>query len=188
MKKPTPVIRCAHARTVSPGDLRPHPRNPNQHPDEQIRKYAKILLHQGWRRPVTISRQSGHIVTGHGAWLTARKHAWPIPIDEQDFATPDDELAHLLADNGLPQLAECDPVEVANLLREIDRAGLDTELAGFDLAALESLLNEAEPETEPAPADKKPGPLQIVIPCKSQTEQRRLLKKLLNQGIQCQPR
>src|SRR5262245_56576127 len=87
-----PAVNCAHDELVATGKLAPNPKNPNKHPDHQLTLYGKILLHQGWRKAVVVSRQSGKIVTGHGAWLTAKKHGWPtVPVDYQDFPSPADE-------------------------------------------------------------------------------------------------
>jgi ParB-like chromosome segregation protein Spo0J len=129
---PSPLVKCAHAELVPTGKLSPNKKNPNKHPDAQLDLYGKILLHQGWRKAVVVSRQSGMIVTGHGAWLTAKRQGWPtVPVDYQDFATPEDETAHLLADNRLPQLAETDSELLVELL-ETDLGG-KVELAGFTL-------------------------------------------------------
>jgi hypothetical protein len=125
-----PHVRCAYAEMVATENLQPAHGNPNQHPAEQLRLYAKILRHQGWRKPIVISRQSGRIVSGHGAWLTARAEGWAqCPVDVQDFATPADEAAHMLADNKLPQLAELDEEAFAAVLRESVEGNLDLELA-----------------------------------------------------------
>ena len=88
-----PAINCAHGELMAPERLRPNPKNPNKHPAEQLRIYAKVLMHQGWRKAVVVSRQTGLIVTGEGAWRTAVKEGWPtIPVDHQDFKTPADEI------------------------------------------------------------------------------------------------
>jgi hypothetical protein len=137
-----PAVRCAFAELVATDKLQPAQGNPNQHPDEQLRLYAKILGHQGWRKPIVVSKQSGRIVTGHGAWLTAQREGWAqVPVDFQDFATPADEAAHMLADNRLPQLADLDEDAFAAVLAQELEGKLDLELAG--------VLAEAPAEPEP---------------------------------------
>jgi hypothetical protein len=71
----SPPINCAHDAIVPVAELKPNPENPNKHPKEQLELYVKILLHQGWRKAICVSNQTGLIVTGHGAWLTANHHA-----------------------------------------------------------------------------------------------------------------
>ena len=127
-----PVINCAFRSKIPTEDLKPNPQNPNQHPEEQLRVYAKIIRHQGWRKPVVVSNQSGLIVTGHGAWLTAKAEGWKfIPVDYQDFKSPEDELDHLLADNHLPQLASMNEAQLAAILESGERQDRDIELAGI---------------------------------------------------------
>jgi hypothetical protein len=125
-----PAVACAYDRLVAVRQLKVNLKNPNKHGAEQLRVYAKVLWHQGWRRAIVVSNQSGLIVTGEGAWLTAVKEGWPtVPVDFQDFASVQQELQHLLADNSLPQLADVDEQELAAILAQ-DLGGLDAELAG----------------------------------------------------------
>ncbi|MBK1835026.1 ParB/Srx family N-terminal domain-containing protein [Roseibacillus ishigakijimensis] len=123
-----PEIRCSYTRLVAVGELKPHPKNPNQHPREQLELFAKIIAHQGWRRPIRVSNLSGCITAGHGALAVAKLQGWAeVPVDFQDYASPEDEVADLLADNQLAQLADLDEAGVKGLLAELD----DVELAGF---------------------------------------------------------
>jgi hypothetical protein len=135
----SPSIRCAHTDLAPTSSLNPNPENPNLHSAEQLALYAKILRHQGWRKAIVVSKQSGLIVTGHGAWQTATQQGWPqVPVDRQDFASKADEIAHMLADNGLPQMAEMKESELKKLLASLD-AEL-RELTGFELDELEQML------------------------------------------------
>ncbi len=66
-KKPRTVINgipvwCAHDDIVAIDQLLPNPRNPNMHPDKQIKLLGDIILSQGWRGPITVSTRSGFIV------------------------------------------------------------------------------------------------------------------------------
>lgn len=51
-------VRCAHDRMVSLSDLKPHPKNRNKHPPDQIARLAQILHYQGWRYPIKVSSLS----------------------------------------------------------------------------------------------------------------------------------
>ena len=153
-----PEVRCACDEQVATDSLLPAADNPNHHPEEQLRLYAKILRHAGWRKPIVVSKQSGRIVTGHGAWLTARAAGWPVcPVDFQDFETPADEAAHMLADNGLPQLAEMDAEQLAAVLREKVEGHLDLELA--------AVLSEepVKPELKPVAVKEPPKMAWVLI-------------------------
>jgi ParB-like chromosome segregation protein Spo0J len=111
-----------------------------------------VIRHQGWRAPITVSKRSGFIVTGHGRLAAALLlQVEQVPIDEQDFATEADEWAHLVADNRIAELADADRGMIADLLGELDAGGLDMDLTGFDLDALKELM-EAPVQPE-APED-----------------------------------
>ncbi len=136
-KNGEPAVRCAYTKLAPTASLKPQPTNPNRHPPAQLALYAKVLLHQGWRKSVTVSNQTGLIVTGHGAWETAKAEGWKtVPVDYQDFKKPADELAHMIADNRLPQLSEVDDEALAKSIEKLGAAQPDFDL---DLACLKEL-------------------------------------------------
>ena len=152
MPKPKPTtastipVHCSYARLADVTTLIPNPRNPNKHSDKQVALLAKVIRHQGWRAPITISKRSGFIVTGHGRLAAALLlQVEQVPIDEQDFATEADEWAHLVADNRLAELADADRSMIADLLKGLDEEGVDIDLTGFDMDALDELLAEVNP-------------------------------------------
>jgi ParB-like chromosome segregation protein Spo0J len=151
MPKPKPTtastipIHCSYARLADVTSLVSNPRNPNKHSDKQVALLAKVIRHQGWRAPITVSKRSGFIVTGHGRLAAALLlQVEQVPIDEQDFATEADEWAHLVADNRIAELADADRGMIADLLGELDAGGLDMDLTGFDMEALEEALAESD--------------------------------------------
>ena len=150
MPKPKPPtastipVHCSYARLADVTSLIPNPRNPNKHSDKQVALLAKVIRHQGWRAPITISKRSGFIVTGHGRLAAALLlQVEQVPIDEQDFATEADEWAHLVADNRLAELADADRSMIADLLKGLDEEGeVDMDVTGFDMDALDELMAE----------------------------------------------
>jgi ParB-like chromosome segregation protein Spo0J len=158
MPKPKPntastiPVHCSHLRLADVTTLVANPRNPNKHSDKQVALLAKVIQHQGWRSPITISKRSGFVVTGHGRLAAALLlQVEFVPIDEQDFATEADEWAHLVADNRLAELADADRGMIADLLGELDATGLDMDLTGFDMEALKELMEA--PKQPNAPED-----------------------------------
>jgi len=138
-------IHCAYDELVSVIALVPHPRNPNQHPEKQIELLSKIIEHQGWRAPITVSTRSGFMIRGHGR-LMAAKHLGltHVPVDMQDYQTEAEEWADLIADNRIAELAETENSLLASLLREIDDGSFDMDLTGFDEKELASLMARLE--------------------------------------------
>jgi hypothetical protein len=147
-------VYCAHDEVVDIDALVPNPRNPNRHSEEQIRLLAKIIKHQGWRAPITVSNRSGFIVRGHGRLFAAKLLAVEcVPIDRQDYASEAEEWADLVADNRLSELNEMDPVSLKELLQELDSGmlaalGADMELTGYTDAAVADLMSQFQSEEE----------------------------------------
>lgn len=143
----TTEIHCSFDEMVDLVALVPHPRNPNTHPDRQIQLLAKIIEHQGWRVPITVSKRSGFIIRGHGRLLAAQKlDLGQAPVDYQDYANEAEEWADLIADNRIAELAQINEDELGKLMAELSEAGdLDMELTGFDGKDLEQMLAAAAP-------------------------------------------
>ena len=92
-------VFCAHDAIVPIKDLRPNPKNPNQHPPEQIKLLASIIRATGWRAPITVSKRSGLVTKGYGNVLSISRsgnelHPTQKPVelleklvDNTDFAT-----------------------------------------------------------------------------------------------------
>ena len=123
-------VFCAYDSIVSVEEIKPNPKNPNQHPDEQIELLAKIIQKRGWRAPVTVSTLTGLVVRGHGR-LMAAIHAGLeyVPVDYQHYDSEEDELSDLVADNRLAELAEVDKAMLAEIFSEIQ----DSEIGDFDI-------------------------------------------------------
>lgn len=140
------AVHCAHARMVDVTELIPNPRNPNKHGDKQVAMLAKIIRHQGWRAPITVSKRSGFIVTGHGRLEAAKLlQVQTVPVDFQDFATEADEWAHLVADNRIAELAEIDSEHLSSLLKDLDGVeGFDLDVSGFDTAEAAEIIGETQ--------------------------------------------
>jgi hypothetical protein len=128
-------VWCSFDKLVPVGELKPNPRNPNTHPQRQIELLAKNIRYFGWRQTITVSNLTGLIVSGHGR-LMAAKHLGVevVPVDYQDFANENEELAVLVADNRLAELSSVDLNELEKIASEWKAADFDTILAGFEPA------------------------------------------------------
>ena len=138
-------IHCAHNALVDPATLKPNPKNPNRHSAHQIQLLASIIQEQGWRGPITVSKRSGLIVRGHGRLEAALlMGATVVPVDYQDYGSEAEELADLLADNRLAELAELDEDELKRLLESIRESdpSFDIELTGFMQDEIDRLYKE----------------------------------------------
>lgn len=145
-------IRCLYDKLVPISELTPHPKNRNQHPDDQIDRLAKILKYQGWRYPIKVSKQTGLITSGHGRLEAAKKNGWTqVPVNYQDYENETQEYADLQADNAIASWAE---LELAKINLDLPELGPD-----FDLEMLGLKDFELEPADKfHADEDEVPEP------------------------------
>jgi hypothetical protein len=148
-EKKEPVIHCPYDELVPINVLlgKKHPRNTNKHGVDQLKRIGTILLYQGWRLPVTISKRSGFITRGHGrvdgAFMAAIGMA---PVSYQDYESEAQELADLVADNVIAREATMDKVETKNVLADIrvQVSDINIEVTGFSADAVEEMFEEKE--------------------------------------------
>lgn len=136
-----PPIHCAYDEQVALAFIKPHPRNPNDHPASQIRLLAKVITDTGWRAPITVSKRSGCVTRGHGRLLAAQHAGFDhAPVDYQDYASDAEELADLIADNKLAELSTLSADAVSSILQELD----DPNLAGYQQNEVDLLLRSVD--------------------------------------------
>ena len=148
-------VFCVHDELIPIGKAVPNPKNPNNHPKEQIELLAKIIQAQGWRQPITISTRSGLIVKGHGRLQAAvLMGADKVPVDFQNYASEAEEIADLTADNRLAELAEMSSTMLAEILADFDTGEMPMELTGYTEEDLEGILNAIAGEDDAEPNDQ----------------------------------
>lgn len=159
-------VFCAHDDILPIEKVTPNPKNPNQHPEKQVKLLAEIIKAQGWRQPITISTRSGFIVKGHGRLMAARMaEATEVPVDYQNYATEAEEWADLTADNRIAELAEMDNTMLADILSEIDTGEMPLILSGYDEDDLEGIINaiagadDAEPNDQDQEMEQSTTPM-----------------------------
>lgn len=141
-------IQAKYDDLVNPEELKGNPENNNKHPIEQILRLAKIYLGNCVRNAITVSKQSGMIVTGHARRLAAIHLGMKkFPVVYQDFETPALEYAHMTADNELASWAEIDMAMVNVKIPDLGPE-LDLELLGFRDIRVDAFEKEEEPQKE----------------------------------------
>ena len=140
-------VWCAYDKLVKIDELLAHPKNPNTHPQNQINLLVQNIRYHGWRHAIVVSKLSGYIVAGHGRLEAAKELGVSIvPVEYQDFATEDNELAVLVGDNRLAELSSLDTNSLQDIVDQFKENDFDTILAGYEPADLESLLEEKKPD------------------------------------------
>ena len=185
-------VHCAHSKIVDVAALVPNPRNPNQHPPEQLQLLGRIIGYQGWRAPITVSTRSGFVVRGHGRLAAAQLMGWSeVPVDYQDYANEAAEWADLLADNRLAELSQWNKAGLTEVLGEINSnelaaVGMDMSVTGFDEAELAQRLEQIGKEEGAIPAGIDPGnQFGVIVICESEPHQEEVYNALTEHGYSC---
>lgn len=141
-------VHCLYDKLVPISELKLDPNNRNKHPQEQIERLAKILKYQGWRYPVKVSNQSGMVRSGHGRVEAAEHNGWTeVPVNFQDYDSPEQEYADSVADNAIASWSELD---LPAINADIGDLGPDFDL---DLLGIENFV--LEPAEKLAPDEPK---------------------------------
>lgn len=129
---------------ISIDQLKPHPKNRNQHSKEQVARLAQIIKYQGWRSPIIVSKLSGFIVAGHGRLEAAYKlKQKEVPVVYQDFIDEAQEYAFLVSDNAIASWSELD---LSGINTDIGDLGPDFNI---DLLGIENFTIEVADKLEP---------------------------------------
>ncbi len=151
MSKPLRVVMRPLA------DLRPSPRNPRRHSDEQIVKIAQSIRKFGFNNPILVD-QASEIIAGEARWRAAKVLGRiDAPTITLAHLTAVERDAYRIADNRLPLDAVWDEELLAEVLRDIAAAELDLSAVGFDEAELAALLDPPAPPHDAA-ADQAAAP------------------------------
>lgn len=141
-------VFCAFDKIVPLEELKPNPKNPNHHPQNQVELLARVIEAQGWRQPVKVSTRSGLIVSGHGRYEAALHLGCPVPVDFQSYPSDEDELADLLADNRIAEMAEMDNAMLRDLFAELDASDFDIDLSGYTDDVVAALVDVIDGDLE----------------------------------------
>jgi len=138
-------IKCVYSRLAPIGELRPHPKNPNQHSETQIAMLADLIMTVGWRFPIVVSKRSDYIIAGHARLAAAQRlNLEVVPVDYQDFASEQEEMIQLLADNKIPELAVRDTDLEREVMARLLADNTSTVMLGYLPKELDALMKVKE--------------------------------------------
>ena len=126
--------------------LIPYARNSRTHSDAQVAQIAGSIREFGFTNPVLIDGAGG-IIAGHGRVMAARKIGLEqVPCIRLDYLTEAQRRAYVIADNKLAMNAGWDDEMLRLELLDLQDAGFDLDLTGFDAGEIEALLSGADAE------------------------------------------
>lgn len=163
------VVNYTPFKLESPSKLRKHPQNPNYHPKAQIDALCEVLLENGWRAPVVVSKRSNLVIKGHGRIEAAERLGIAVPVEYQDYSDEAAEIRDLIADNKIQELSQLDESTVKELVAKFKiKAGIGAVHMNTGVLAktLESVAN------------KKPKTLKFPILILENEEQYQMFERL----------
>jgi hypothetical protein len=120
--------------------LIPYATNPRLHSEADLDKIADAILKWGWTMPPLVDEE-GVLIAGHGrVGAAAKLQLKSIPVIVARGWSEEEKRAYRLADNQLAARASWDPEQLRDELRELDFAGFDLGLIGFEPDQLETIL------------------------------------------------
>jgi DNA modification methylase len=155
--------------------LRPDPRNPRRHSQQQVKQIAESIQAFGFNVPILVNRDL-QVVAGHGRLLACRELGWTeVPTISLDHLSEAQAKAFLIADNRLTEIAAWDDRLLAEQLQELSVLDLDfrLEATGFHMGEIDFRIESLnEPAEDPddvvaepqGPAVSQPGDLWLCGP------------------------
>jgi ParB-like chromosome segregation protein Spo0J len=141
--------------------LVPYARNARTHTDAQVAEIAGSIREFGFTNPVLIG-DDGTLIAGHGRVLAARKVGMEtVPAIVLSGLSETQRRALVLADNRIAMNAGWDEELLALELSDLQEAGFDLGLTGFEDGELDRLL-AYDPEGDGNDGDGGVAP--VVIP------------------------
>lgn len=129
--------------------LKPHPRNYQEHPDDQLDHIIKSIEAHGFYRNIVVARDNT-ILAGHGVVKAATKMGKKrIPVIRLDIDADDPRaLKVMTSDNEINNLADVDDRALTEMLREIMKDSSDLSGTGFNNEQLTALVMNSRPAHE----------------------------------------
>jgi len=145
-----PAPKFPQYKTVPTASLIPYVRNARTHSPQQVDKIAASIREFGFLNPIITDGQSG-IVAGHGRVMAAQKLGLDtLPTIDAAHLTEAQRRAYVLADNRTALDAGWDNDLLKIELQDLDAAGFDLSLTGFDIGEIAALtLDATEGLTDP---------------------------------------
>tara|TARA_R110002167_G_scaffold122035_3_gene300486 strand:- start:11292 stop:11960 length:669 start_codon:yes stop_codon:yes gene_type:complete len=123
-------------------ELKPHPKNYREHPDDQLEHIIQSIKDNGHYRNVVVSKDNV-ILAGHGVVKASSKMGLKtIPVVRLDVPHDDPKATKVLTgDNEIAHLGVVDDRLLSELLKEVKESDIDGLLGtGYDDAMLANLV------------------------------------------------
>lgn len=143
-------MKTLPTKTMLLVDLKPHPRNYREHPEDQLLHIIKSIEEHGFYRNIVIAKDNT-ILAGHGVVKASLQMGLKeAPVIKLDIDSESPKALKVLAgDNELGKLAEVNDRALSELLKEIMSKDVEGLLGtGFDEMMLSNLVMTTRPASE----------------------------------------
>ncbi len=179
------IVHCKYDELIELGKLKPHPANPNIHPDKQIELLGKIMQKHGIRWPICVSNLSRYIISGHGRLMAANNLKLDkYPVVYQDFESESEELAVLVNDNKIAELAETNNSLMGDIILELDQNNYPLELTALSEEEIKYII-EGPTEKIEGNVNLPDSQFSVIIECKDESEQKKVYDESIEKGYSC---
>ena len=131
-------------------DLKPHPQNYREHPDDQLEHIMNSIKSNGYYRNVVVANDNT-ILAGHGVVKASKKmDLKTVPVVRLEVE-PDSPQAKkvLTGDNEIAPLGEIDDRLLSEILKDVKDSAEDGLLGtGYDEKMLANLVMVTRPQSE----------------------------------------
>ena len=148
--KPVAAPNALPVESVAIRDLKKHPRNYRQHPEDQLEHLVESLRVHGFYRNVVVAKDNT-ILAGHGVVEAAKRLGHETVPVIRLYVGPNDPraLKVLTGDNEIAHLGEIDDRLLSELLKDIKDTDIDGLLGtGYDEQMLANLVFVTRPAEE----------------------------------------
>jgi ParB-like nuclease domain len=129
---------------VPVGRLATNKGNARSHSKKQIGQIARSIERFGFINPIVID-DTDQVIAGHGRFEAARRlNIDSVPVLRVSHLSAAERKAYALADNRLAELATWDRNILATDLQALINLNFEVELTGFDIGAVDVILNYAD--------------------------------------------
>jgi hypothetical protein len=138
-------------KTIKIAEYKHHPKNPNTHPEHQLKELAKSLDRFSQVKNIVV--WNGFFLAGHGLALAAEKEGIE-ELEAVDVSEWDEQKAieFMIADNRLPELSIIDNEMLTAVFNDLE---LPEDIPGVDIEYVNDILSMA-PDFEPVSIEEQP--------------------------------
>lgn len=148
-------IKSKEIEIVSVGELIHHPKNMNEHSEDQINRLVKLIEYQGFRNPLVVQKGTNLVVAGNGRLMAARKmNLEEVPVTYQEFDSEAQLYAYMTSDNAIASWASLDLAKVNTEMLDLG-PDFDIDMLGIKDFVIEPIEKfEAQSDEDEVPEVK----------------------------------